>query len=162
VNPPPKLPLCRLAGRRRQGSKRIAGEGVLGERPIEDDFDLARVVTAGFARQGVHIVHASTGAAALELARSMNPDLVILDLVLPDMDGFAVVDWLKDNDRLQSTPLVVYSAREPTASERSRLALGPTEFLTKSRILPEEFERRVIQLLNRMIPGPPEGLSRVA
>lgn len=129
---------------------------------IEDDFDLARVVTAGFARHGIHTVHASTGALAIDLAKSMSPDLVILDLVLPDMDGFAVVNWLKDNGRLQSTPMVVYSAMEPTASERRRLALGPTEFLTKSRILPEEFERRVIHLLDRMVPSTGGGLSNVA
>jgi CheY-like chemotaxis protein len=129
---------------------------------IEDDLDLARVVKEGFARHGLHTVHASTGAVAIELAKSMTPDLVILDLGLPDMDGFAVVDWLKDNGRLQATPMVVYSAMEPTASQRRRLALGPTEFLTKSRVLPEEFEVRVMRLLNSIIPEAGGDLSSVA
>jgi CheY-like chemotaxis protein len=129
---------------------------------IEDDLDLARVVSEGFERHGVEVVHAASGAAAIELAQKVNPDLVILDLILPDMDGFAVVDWLKDNDRLRSVPMIVYSAMEPTPSQRQRLALGPTEFLTKSRILPEEFERRVIQLLDKMIVNTKGALSHVA
>jgi hypothetical protein len=48
--------------------------------------------------------------------------------------------------------VVVYSATEPTPSQRERLTLGQTEFLTKSRISPQEFENRVIQLLDNMMP----------
>jgi CheY-like chemotaxis protein len=129
---------------------------------VEDDLDLARVITEEFGRHGIETHHAATGVAAIELAQEITPDLVILDLVLPDMDGCAVVDWLKDNHRLQSVPVVVYSAAEPTPSQRERLTLGPTEFLTKSRILPDEFERRVIQLLDNMVSAPHGDLHNVA
>jgi CheY-like chemotaxis protein len=127
---------------------------------VEDDPDLARVIAEGLERHGVETVHAAGGAAAIELAQTMTPDLLVLDLVLPDIDGFSVVDWLKDNDRLRSVPVVVYSALEPTPSQRDRLMLGPTEFLTKSRVMPEEFEQRVIQLLDNMIPSPGKEDSR--
>ena len=129
---------------------------------VEDDLDLARVIGEGFERHGIETFHAATGAAAIELAQKNTPDLLILDLTLPDMDGFAVVDWLKDNHRLQSVPMVVYSAAETTPSQRERLTLGQTEFLTKSRILPEEFERRVIQLLDNVVGPPPGELRNVA
>jgi PAS domain S-box-containing protein len=118
---------------------------------VEDDLDLARVIAASFDRKGVQTVHASSGRVAIELAQKVTPDLVVLDLILPDIDGYAVVDWLKDHDLLRSVPVVVYSATEPSPSQRERLTLGPTEFLTKSRISPEDFERRVIQLLDNMI-----------
>jgi PAS domain S-box-containing protein len=118
---------------------------------VEDDLDLARVFAASFDRQGVQIVHAATGGEAIEFSQKVAPDLVVLDLVLPDMDGYRVIDWLKDHDMLRSVPVVVYSAAEPTPSQRERLTLGPTEFLTKSRISPEDFERRVIKLLDSMI-----------
>jgi CheY-like chemotaxis protein len=118
---------------------------------VEDDLDLARVFAASFDRQGVQTVHAATGGEAIELSQKVAPDLVVLDLVLPDMDGYRVIDWLKDHDMLRSVPVVVYSAAEPTPSQRERLTLGPTEFLTKSRISPEDFERRVIKLLDSMI-----------
>ena len=79
-----------------------------------------------------------------------SPDLVILDLVLPGVDGYGVVDWLKDHELWRGLPLVVYSATEPTPSQRDRLRLGYTEFLTKSRVAPEEFERRIISLLDTL------------
>jgi PAS domain S-box-containing protein len=128
---------------------------------VEDDVDLARVIAAGFDRHGVRTIHVTSGSAAIEEASKFRPDLLILDIGLPDIDGYAVVDWLKDHDMLRSVPVVVYSASEPTPSQRERLTLGPTEFLTKSRIAPEEFERRVIQLLDKVTTAPVE-MSHVA
>ena len=66
-------------------------------------------------------------------------------------DGFVIVDWLRQHNRLRQVPLVVYSARDLNDTDRERLKLGQTLFLTKGRIKPEEFERRVISLLNRII-----------
>jgi PleD family two-component response regulator len=77
-------------------------------------------------------------------------------LVLPECDGFAVVDWLRQHKRLCQVPLVVYTAQDLNNSERERLLLGQTLFLTKSRITPQEFEQRVINLLNRIIPSKQE------
>jgi DNA-binding response OmpR family regulator len=82
------------------------------------------------------------------LSGAITPDLLILDLGLPDLDGFAVVKSLREEDRLRKVPLVVYSASELTPEEKDSLRLGPTEFMTKSRVRPDEFERRVVELLN--------------
>jgi CheY-like chemotaxis protein len=76
------------------------------------------------------------------------PDLIVLDLILPEMDGFAVVDWLKKSNALAHIPLIVYSAMELDDEEQARLRLGPTEFLIKSRVSLEEFEGEVVRLLN--------------
>lgn len=118
---------------------------------IEDDLDLARVIATSFERYGIDMFHAANGAAAIELATRIEPDLVVLDLVLPDIDGFKAVDWLKRHDRWRSVPLVVYSALEPTRAEQARLILGRTEFFTKSRISPEAFEQRIVLLLDKLI-----------
>ena len=118
---------------------------------VEDDLDLARVISEGLAPYGIETVHAANGRAAIELASTHTPDVLVLDLVLPDIDGFAVVDWLKEHDVLRSVPVLVYSGTEPTPSERDRLALGPTEFLTKGKISPEEFEHRVVRLLDSLM-----------
>jgi CheY-like chemotaxis protein len=115
---------------------------------IEDDFDLARVITASFDRHGIESHHAASGREAIDLGRKLTPDLLILDLGLPDLDGFAVVAWLRTQERLRNVALIVYSAADPTPQERERLRLGPTQFLTKSCVPPAEFERRVIQLLD--------------
>lgn len=118
---------------------------------VEDDRDLARVIATSFERHGIEIIHASDGQQAIEIAKTARPDLIVLDLILPGIDGFGVVDWLKDHDLWRSVPMVVYSAIEPTPSQRDRLRLGPTEFFIKSRISPEEFENRVMALLDALM-----------
>ena len=118
---------------------------------IEDDTDLAKVLIAVFERYGIEIYHAQTGREAIQLSQRLLPDLLVLDLVLPEYDGFAVVDWLRQHNRLYQVPLVVYTSQDLDDSDRERLKLGQTLFLTKSRITPEEFEQGVINLLNRII-----------
>jgi PAS domain S-box-containing protein len=120
---------------------------------VEDDRDLAQVLEAMFLRHGLKAIHAGTGQEAIELSRQQPPDLVVLDIGLPDVDGFAVVDWLRQQDRLHRLPLLVYTARDLDQADRARLQLGPTEFLTKSRVAPEEFEHRVVELMDRILLG---------
>ncbi|WP_371819412.1 PAS domain S-box protein [Tolypothrix sp. PCC 7910] len=118
---------------------------------IEDDLDLAQVLIALFNRHNVATFYAQTGKEAIQVSQNIIPDLLVLDLGLPENDGFAVVDWLRQHQRLCHVPLVVYTARDLDDSDRDRLKLGQTLFLTKGRISPQEFEQRVINLLNRMI-----------
>jgi PAS domain S-box-containing protein len=117
---------------------------------VEDDDDLAAIIIQSLERYGIETIHARNGEQAISLADATQPDLMILDLILPGIDGFGVVDWLKDHSRWRGLPLVVYSATEPSPSQRERLQLGPTEFMTKSRVSPEEFERRIVRLLDTM------------
>lgn len=117
---------------------------------VEDDADLASIIIASFERYGIDTVHVRDGNEAIEMACRIEPDLLILDLVLPGLDGYEVVDWLKDHEMWRGLPLVVYSATEPSPSQRERLRLGHTEFMTKSRVAPEEFERRIVALLDTL------------
>lgn len=117
---------------------------------VEDDEDLASVIKASFERYGIQTIHARNGKEAIEMAGRIEPDLLILDLALPGVDGYGVVDWLKDHQVWRGLPLVVYSATEPSQSQRERLQLGHTEFMTKSRVAPEEFEKRIVTLLDAL------------
>jgi PAS domain S-box-containing protein len=118
---------------------------------VEDDADLAQILIAMFDRHGIETYHAQTGREAIQLSQQIFPDLLVLDLVLPGCDGFAVVDWLRQHNRLCRVPLVVYTSKDLDDSERERLKLGQTLFLTKGRITPEQFEQRIIKLLGRII-----------
>ncbi|AFY47596.1 PAS domain S-box [Nostoc sp. PCC 7524] len=117
---------------------------------VEDDADLADLLSTLFERHDIETFQARTGREAIRLSQEVNPDLLILDLILPEIDGFTVVDWLQQHNRLCNIPLVVYSAQDLDESERKRLKLGNTEFLTKGRITTQEFEQRVIELLQRI------------
>jgi CheY-like chemotaxis protein len=120
---------------------------------VEDDLDLAQVIQEVFERHGNKVFHAPTGREAIQSAERVSPNLIVLDLVLPEGDGFEVVAGLRHNRALRSVPLVVYTAKEIDEAERERLKLGETVFLTKGRISPEEFERLVIGLLDRLMSG---------
>lgn len=114
---------------------------------VEDDLDLAGVMMAALHARGIHVIHAVNGAEAVEWTRQHRPTLIVLDLILPDFDGFTVVKRLKRENASSGIPLLVYSAAEVSRGDQARLQLGPTEFLTKSRCSLEEFEAGVIRLL---------------
>lgn len=117
---------------------------------VEDDSDLAQVLITLFKHHEIEVYHAQTGREAIRLSQQVNPDLLILDLILPDRDGFEVVEWLSQHNCLHSLPLVVYSAKDLDDTEQNRLKLGQTEFLRKGRVTTQEFEQRVMELLQRI------------
>ncbi|WP_239380155.1 response regulator [Frankia sp. CIT1] len=132
---------------------------------VEDDEGLGQVLIERFAGSGLAAVLAVTGEEAVELSQRLLPQLIVLDLDLPELDGFGVVDRLRRDDRLRGVPVVVYTALDLSDDERRRLMLGETHFMTKSRTKPEEFEQRVVELLNRITDTQPavgEGIGRQA
>ena len=114
---------------------------------VEDDADLAGVISSALDVHGVELVSASGATQAKAMVSERDPDLVILDLVLSNGDGFEVVNFLRQHDKLRKVPLVVYSATEVEKEDQERLRLGKTEFLTKGRVSPDDLERLVLQLL---------------
>jgi DNA-binding response OmpR family regulator len=117
---------------------------------VEDDEDLASVVSASFEEADVHVEHATTRQQAIRRCITRRPDLLILDLTLPDGDGFSLVEWLREQPTLRSLPLVVYSGREVSEREMTKLRLGPTEFLTKAKVQPQEVEELVVSMVQRI------------
>jgi DNA-binding response OmpR family regulator len=120
---------------------------------VEDDLDLARVILTAFERDGIVVHHAPRLLHAMELCESVRPDLIILDLALPDGHGLDLIDWLRTRKDFRSLPLVVYSAREVSNSERGLFQLGPTEFLTKTKVQPDDVEAVVFTMLRRYRPA---------
>lgn len=116
---------------------------------VEDDRALANLLMMRFEQHDMIPFHATTGREAIHLSQQVAPDLLILDIILPEEDGFTVVEWLQKHDHLYNTPLLVYSAKDLSESERNRLKLGDTEFLTKGRATLQEFEQCVMALLHK-------------
>jgi signal transduction histidine kinase/CheY-like chemotaxis protein len=126
---------------------------------VEDDDDLATVVMSSFQNAetplGVTLEHAASMSQAEKICETDPPDLLILDLTLPDGSGFALVDWLRRQPKLRALPLVVYSGRELSEVEMSQLRLGPTQFLTKARVQPRDVEDLVLAMVRHMqVPAP--------
>ena len=117
---------------------------------VEDDNDLAQVIIAGFEEADVFVDHAQTRQRAIELCLMARPNLLILDLGLPDGDGFSLVDWLRQQPDLRSLPLVVYSGQEVSDEDMSKLRLGPTQFLTKAKVEAQDVEALVLKIVQRL------------
>jgi len=117
---------------------------------VEDDEDLASVLSASFQNAAVHIDLAATRQQAIRQCITRPPDLLILDLTLPDGDGFSLVEWLRQQPTLRTLPLVVYSGREISETEMAKLRLGPTEFLIKAKVQPHEVEELVLSMVHRL------------
>jgi PAS domain S-box-containing protein len=114
---------------------------------VEDDVDLAGVIGAVFSPEAFTVKLAHSLKQALDACLVFEPHLLVLDIGLPDGDGFNVVDWLRQNENLARLPLVVYSGRELNEAERRQLTLGPTHFLTKARVKPQQLDALVMTML---------------
>jgi CheY-like chemotaxis protein len=117
---------------------------------VEDDEDLSEVLQAFFSDHGVRARVAHTGEQALAMCREVPPDLLVLDLGLPDIDGYAVVEAMRADERLCSMPLLVYTGSQLTGADMRRLVLGETRFVTKSGESSADFARKVISLLRKV------------
>jgi DNA-binding response OmpR family regulator len=117
---------------------------------VEQNQDMAREIAAGFEKAGVPMDHACSLQQAVDRCLLGPPDLVILDLTLPDGDGFSLVDWVRRQPGIQAIPLVVYSSREISEGERARLRSGPTQFFDKAKVKPREIEELVLAMVNRI------------
>jgi len=126
------------------------GEGPAYVLLVEDDEDLASVVAASFENAAVHIDRVATRQQAIRQCITRRPDLLILDLTLPDGDGFSLVEWLRQQPPLATLPMVVYSGREISDIEMDKLRLGPTEFLTKAKVQPKEVEELVLSMVHHI------------
>jgi CheY-like chemotaxis protein len=80
------------------------------------------------ARGDYQIFEAEGGRQGIDLVRQVQPDLVLLDLMMPDVDGFEVLETIRADDELSETRIIVITAKSLTASERRRLS-GQIEFL---------------------------------
>jgi PAS domain S-box-containing protein len=115
---------------------------------VEDDDDLADVLVTMFRRGGMRAVHAATERDAVQRCQDVEPDVLVLDLQLPQGDGFAVVEALRRHGRLNHVPVIVYSAHDLDMSARDRLRLGKMIFLSKGQHSPQELQRRVVELVH--------------
>lgn len=114
---------------------------------IEDDEPLLTVIARLLRRDGVTIRTATTGRLALEAIHAQTPDLLVLDVDLPDGDGYEIVDEMRRQERWRSMPLLVYTGADLTYDQRNRLRLGPTKFLMKSKVNHEDLRGAVGELL---------------
>ncbi len=125
---------------------------------VEDDPGLARALAITLRSQGYEVVVAMTGAAAIEAAASRHPEVVVLDLGLPDIDGMDVLHAIRG---WSTTPVVVLSARQGAPDKVEALDAGADDYVTKPFGM-DEFLARLRAAARRAGPDATEALVTTA
>jgi CheY-like chemotaxis protein len=115
-----------------------------------DDVPLFRdVVLHALQRAGHQVACAANGAAAVEALKTMRPDLILLDLAMPEMNGLAFLKQLRADKALARTPVIVVSALSEAVEVKEAMKLGVQGHLLKSRFSLEQ----LIAMVNRVAPA---------
>ena len=98
---------------------------------IVDDEKQNRTLLTELLQDDYQIILAKNGVQALERAQERNPDLILLDILMPEMDGFAVIRALKKNDSTRNIPVIFISALDSANDEELGLELGAVDYIAK-------------------------------
>jgi DNA-binding response OmpR family regulator len=123
---------------------------------VEDEGDLREVLAYNLTRERFRVSTARDGVSALDIARKTRPDLVLLDLMLPDLDGLEVCRRLRSDERLTRTPIIMLTAKGEESDIVLGLGVGADDYVTKPFSV-KEVVARVQAVLRRRTPE--EGAS---
>lgn len=128
---------------------------------IEDERSLIEVLTYNFTKEGFEVIHATDGQTGLQLARTQRPDLVLLDLMLPVVDGLQVCQQLRGDPRTQDIRILMLTARSEEIDEIVGFNMGADDYVTKPFKM-KPLVHRAKALLRRRSAEEPAGDQIVA
>jgi len=117
---------------------------------VDDEADLVRILQFGLQGIGYEVETASDGQEALKKAREQKPDIILLDLMLPKLDGYKVCRLLKFDERYKNIPIIILSARTQEGDQLLAMEMGANRFITK----PYDFQEVLghIEALLKSVP----------
>ena len=104
---------------------------------VDDEPDVLLLCRLNLEQQGFDVLEASSGRSALDLLQQGRPDVVVLDLMMPGMNGYEVLEAIRADERFRATPILVLTAKSLQADRDRTAAMGASAFLTKP-FLPSE------------------------
>jgi Response regulators consisting of a CheY-like receiver domain and a winged-helix DNA-binding domain len=119
---------------------------------IEDDADLYALLKYNLEKEGFALVGAQTGKGAIELCRRERPDLILLDIMLPDSDGLDICKGIRSHPELAHVPVIFLTARASETDRIVGLELGANDYIVKPFFIRELIARIKIQFRSQMIP----------
>jgi DNA-binding response OmpR family regulator len=123
---------------------------------VDDDAELVELVGFNLKQAGYEVGTAGDGVEALKKARSLMPDLIILDVMMPELDGFAVCEILRRDSTTAAIPIIMLTALSSELGRMAGLGSGATDFLSKPfspRLLVERVEDLLKKAQNSQLTG---------
>lgn len=105
---------------------------------VEDDINLRDIYAARFSAESYDVTTASDGEEALATAVKVKPDLIILDVMMPKISGFDVLDILRSTPEVKDTKIIMMTALSQEGDRARGEALGATQYLVKSQVTLED------------------------
>ncbi|NOX99574.1 MAG: response regulator transcription factor [Verrucomicrobia bacterium] len=115
---------------------------------VDDENDIRELITLNLRREGYDTLEAADGLQAMKKARKKIPDLILLDLMLPEKDGYSVFRELKESNLTQNIPIIMLTARGKLDERITGLSLGADDYVTKP-FSPKELLLRIKNILHR-------------
>jgi DNA-binding response OmpR family regulator len=119
---------------------------------IEDDADLFTLLKYNLEKEGFSMVGSQTGKGALELCRRVRPDLVLLDIMLPDSDGLDICKGIRNDLELMQVPIIFLTARASETDRIVGLELGANDYIVKPFFIRELIARIKLQFRSQATP----------
>ena len=116
---------------------------------VEDDTFLANIYKTKFEMEGFKVSVSENGEAGLQDIKKKKPDVVLLDILLPKMDGFAVLEKLKSDGILKTTPVILLTNLGQKDDVEKGLELGASDYLIKAHFKPSETVDKVKKVLKK-------------
>ena len=116
---------------------------------VDDEENIVKLVSYNLEQEGYEIIKANDGKEALAKIKQEKPDLMVLDLMLPKVDGFDICRKVRKNDQLKNLPIIILSAKEEEIDKILGLELGADDYVTKP-FSPRELIARVKAVLRRV------------
>ena len=126
------------------GSPRVANIKVL---IVEDNEEMLETLTLSLEAEGFAITTAVSGIEAIKRARASRPDVIVLDLMLPEMDGFAVCETLRRHEATREVPILIVSGATGELTRLASLESGGTDFISKPA-KPSDLAARIRAAMN--------------
>lgn len=126
---------------------------------VDDDAPIRLLCRVNLEAEGMDVVEAQTGPEGLEMARSAHPDVVLLDVMLPQLDGWHVAEALLDDPETGRIPIVFLTARAELRDQARGLEIGGVDYITKP-FNPVELANVIRELLGRVKRGEHDAMRR--
>jgi DNA-binding response OmpR family regulator len=114
---------------------------------VEDDTFLLDMYSTKFELEGFAVLTAEDGKKGLELAKKENPDIILLDILMPKMDGFAVLDELKKNPGTEKIPVILLTNLGQKDDVKKGFEKGAVGYLIKAHFMPSEVVDKIKKIL---------------